>query len=78
MKSEDKIRKVVEYLEKQYLYCRVCKVVKPRMFYDGDLECDQCKTLLDGTWFEYGVYIALKWVLGDISDEEFSEKIDLE
>jgi hypothetical protein len=33
--------------------------------FDGFLDCLKCGEIPDGDWEDYGIYKALKWVLGE-------------
>jgi len=74
MKGEAEIRRVLKLVEES-LRCPYCKKVEPGFFYDGDVECKNCHSLIvAGSWFELGVWKALKWVLGELSDEELEKE----
>jgi len=72
--SEEKIRKTLKQVEEE-LKCQCCGSIKPEIYYDGDMRCSNCGCILNGTWFEYGVWMTLRWLLGEISDEEFYNEI---
>lgn len=75
MKSEKEIKHVITKILHKHFLCKNCKVIDPEIDYDGDMRCGKCKNLLNGSWKEYGALLALKWVLGEMNDNEFYEEM---
>ena len=73
VRGEAEVRKALRYVEER-LRCPHCGRVMPEPYYDGEVECRSCRRLIAmGSWIEFGMWKALKWVLGELSDEELKE-----